>query len=300
VCVCVCVQSANSNCRTFGTSGTTATVLTILVWCILDTMMAIACSLSSVFLWAVLCWSCGSVHGLAQSLVTSGKPKCFSAEVPKDQMIKIHYTAADIDLNKDSRKYSPSYITLLEKPIVTLEERMLEEADESEKIDRIRSAIGHARKPKPRPVSQEITDVRGSFLHQVHAGDAVVEVCIRASKASQIAPMMFHIRIEEVEEDVLDEFEQLKADEENKVPLLGAEHHFSFMETQLDRIEHEMHTIIKEADFFRERDALYHKQADDLNKATLFWPILHCFILVVTGFTQANHIISFFKQRRII
>ena len=202
-------------------------------------------------------------------------------------------------MDVNSKKYAPSYITLLEKPIETIEEQRLEHATDDESLAQRRAQLKDRIKHKPKPVSQEITQNTGSFLHRIHDEDAIVDMCIRASKASEPNPMLFHLRLEELEEDALDEFQQEKADQ-LKTPLMGVEHHWSFMETQLDRIEHEMHTIIKEADFFRERDALYHQQTDDLHKATLFWPILHCCILLVTGFTQANHIISFFKRRRII
>ena len=190
---------------------------------------------------------------------------------------------------------------MLEKPIETLEEQRLESATDAESLEKRKeklSDLNGGRKPKA--VSQELAERKGNFVHRTHTEDAIVDLCIRASRASSKNPMFFHIRVEELEEDVLDEFEQQKADQENSVPLMKAEHHWSYLETQLDRIEHEMHTIIKEADFFRERDALYHQQTDDLHKATVFWPILHCCILVITAFTQANHIISFFKQRRII
>lgn len=246
-------------------------------------------------------WSMNSTiftYGTPQFLLLNGKPKCFSVEVPKETMIKIIYESPEIDVNKESKQYSPTYITLLEKPIETLEEQRLEhEADD--KVEQRKAQLQDRAKRKPKPVSQEINDYAGSFLHRIHIEDAIVDVCIRASKASPQQPMLFHLRLEELDEDVLDQFEQEKADQVQP-PLLGVEHHWSFMETQFNRIEHEIHTIIKEADFFRERDALYHQQTDELHKATLFWPILHCFILVLTGFTQANHIISFFKTRRII
>ncbi len=214
---------------------------------------------------------------------------------PCCQQTRIKIEQKGID---DVKRYSPSYITLMEKPIETLEEQRLERATDAESLEQRKKRLNDLVR-KPKAVSQEIKDAKGSFLHKIHSEDAIVEVCIRTSMATPKRPMLFHIRVEEMEEDVLDEFEQEKA-AKNGVPLANAEHHWSFMETQLDRIEHEMHNIIKEADFFRERDALYHQQTDDLHKATLFWPILHCCILVVTGFTQANHIISFFKQRRII
>eukprot|EP00537_Pseudo-nitzschia_pungens_P013231 CAMPEP_0172394914 /NCGR_PEP_ID=MMETSP1061-20121228/17101_1 /TAXON_ID=37318 /ORGANISM="Pseudo-nitzschia pungens, Strain cf. pungens" /LENGTH=225 /DNA_ID=CAMNT_0013126371 /DNA_START=203 /DNA_END=880 /DNA_ORIENTATION=+ len=224
------------------------------------------------------------------------KPKCHTVEVPKETTVEINYEAPDIDTDTDSNSYAPSYITVTEKPIETLEEHR---AIDGESLEARRRNLLDPSKHKIRPVSQELKEASGSFLHTTHTEDAVLELCIRASGASSEDPMLFHVRVEEMEEDVLDVFEQEKK-EGMRAPLVGAEHHWSFLETQLDRIEHEVHTIINEADFFRERDALYHQQTDDLNKATMFWPMLHCCILVLTGFTQANHIINFFKQRRII
>lgn len=256
-------------------------------------------AISTILLWTISCLLVDNVHGAPQFFVSNATPKCHSVEVAKETTVKIHYEAPDIDLQKDSRQYKPTYVTVVENPIETLEEKRHEHDTDTQSLGELKARLNGKRKHKPKVVSQELTDVYGSFIHKTHSEDAVVEVCIRASKATEKTPMLFHLRVEELEEDVLDEFEKEKAGQEG-VPLLGAEHHWSFMETQLDRIEHEMHNIIKEADFFRERDALYHQQTDDLHKATLFWPILHCCILALTGFTQANHIISFFKSKRII
>ena len=50
----------------------------------------------SLFLWTInfnfFCLF--GIYGHPQFLVTSGKPKCFSVEVPKETMVKIHYEAA--------------------------------------------------------------------------------------------------------------------------------------------------------------------------------------------------------------
>lgn len=250
----------------------------------------------SLVLWATS-WAC--VHGAPKFWVTSGKPKCHTVEVPKETPVKIYYESPDVDTDSESESYVPSYITLMEKPVETLEEQRLEHATDKRSLEARMAMHLDSAKHKIRPVSQELKETSGSFLHTIHDEDAIVELCVRAAKASPSSPMMFSVRVEEMEEDVLDSFQQMKKDSE-VVPLVGVEHHWSFMETQLDRIDHEIHTLIKEADFFRERDALYHQQTDDLHKATLFWPMLHCCILVITGFTQANHIITFFKQRRII
>jgi hypothetical protein len=144
---------------------------------------------------------------------------------------------------------------------------------------------------KPKPVSQHITEESGSFVQRIY-DDSAVDICIRASAAGVKNPMMFHLRLEELGDELTEMEREDKA--------LGTDHHWSFMENQMDRIEHEVYAIIAEADFFKERDAVYHQQTDDLHKATLFWPILHVGILLLTGFTQANHIVRFFKTRRII
>lgn len=258
----------------------------------------------SLLLPLLLIWSSlETARGLPQFLLTSGKAKCYSVEVPKEIRLKIHYEAPDIDTDASQRGYSPTYITLLENPIETLEEQRLEQATDARSLAKRREQLNDLRNKKPRPVSQELTATKGSFVHTIHSEDATVDVCVRASKATVKSPMMFHLWVEDLDledDDKLDEFQKEKKKADNQIPKIGAEHHWSFMETQLDRIEHEVHTITKEADFFRERDALYHQQTDDLHKATLFWPMLHCGILIITGFTQANHIISFFKKRRII
>jgi hypothetical protein len=218
------------------------------------------------------------VSSLPMFIVTSGRPKCVSVEIPKMTMIRIHYDAPDILLDH------PTYITLLEKPI-----------DVPTRVDNTvaerRAKLMEERKKKKtmKPTSKEIKSLVGNFVHKVY-DDLNVEICVRASMAGSDNPMRFYLRVEEVDDD----------EEEDAEKPAGVEHHWTFLETQMDRIDHELHTIIAQADFFKERDAIYHQQTDELHKATLFWPILHVGILLVTGFTQANHIVRFFQTRRII
>jgi emp24/gp25L/p24 family/GOLD len=183
------------------------------------------------------------------------------------------FSLQDLHTGKNAKGDAPTYVTLLERPAEAA-------GDKTER-----------RPSKPKPVSQQITETSGSFVQRIYE-DSAVDVCIRASGAGQQNPMRFHLRLEELGDDL--------TEMERKDKASGVEHRWSFMEMQMDRIEHEMHTIIREADFFKERDAAYHQHTDDLHKATLFWPILHVGILLLTGFTQANHIVRFFKTRRII
>mmetsp|Transcript_7434 Transcript_7434/g.18226 ORF Transcript_7434/g.18226 Transcript_7434/m.18226 type:complete len:277 (+) Transcript_7434:258-1088(+) len=250
------------------------------------------------------------VDANARFVMTSPDPKCVSVEVPSETIVRIRYEAPDSDVRKgvdrkDGVVVRPSFITVMERPVETLEERRLEKATDAASLEKRRAILNNLSQRDRngiKPVSHAVTERVGSFSYESHASDCVLQICVRDKDVSENSPKSFHLRVEEQDEENenLDAFEKEERDLKNRIPLKSAEHHWTFLEAQLDRIEHEIHTILREADFFRERDALYHQQADDLNKATVFWPMLHVCILLVTGFTQANHIISFFKQHRII
>ena len=147
------------------------------------------------------------------------------------------------------------------------------------------------RPPKPpTPTNKELDSLSGSLIHKV-VEDGEVTICIRASAAGLEHPMRFGLRVEEADDE-----EGKKEDETG----LGVDYHLSFMEKELNRIEGAMHHILAEADFAKERDSIFHKQTNDMHSASLFWPIVQVCVLLITGFTQASHIVRFFKSRRII
>ena len=76
--------------------------------------------------------------------------------------------------------------------------------------------------------------------------------------------------------------------------------HLSNMETEMQRILVSLKTVLREADFAKDRDAAMHKQFLQMHSTTFYWPIVQVCVLLVTGFTQASHIVQFFKTRRII
>jgi hypothetical protein len=142
----------------------------------------------------------------------------------------------------------------------------------------------HHKKPAP-PTTKTLTEKEGILTHKV-IEDGDINICIRASSAGKENPLRFSLQIEEGDEDDVQE--------------ANVGYHLSFMEDEMLRIEGSMHKILREADFAKERDAVFHKQTDAMNAATVFWPVMQVCILLATGFTQANHIVRFFKQRRII
>ena len=250
--------------------------------------------------------------GTSYLIVTTGKPVCKSVELPQGAYVKILFEAPGkrikyrrcarsavrgsfgailcsndrlmiVDLNTASNGATPgpAYLTITETPTLSAIDAIHEEEGEMRrKPDR----------PSP-PISHEMKNESGSFVHTVKR-DSDVQICIRASAAGSKNPMRFALRLEEMGDE-----EEAEVD---SPPAIAVDVHLSSMEEQLNRIESQMHAMLREADFAKERDSVYHTKTDAMNKATTFWPIVHVCILLATGFTQANHIVSFFKKRRII
>lgn len=142
-----------------------------------------------------------------------------------------------------------------------------------------------------RPTMAMLEDPEGSIVHQFEM-DGKGKICVRSEKASPSRPLLFKFRIQ------ADSDEESLAQEKGELGDVAA--HLTHFEMEIGRMERNMHFSIKNAEFLKEQDAQFHKQAQDMDSATLFWPIVRVCVLIMTGFTQARHIVEFFKQRRII
>ena len=187
----------------------------------------------------------------------------------------IDFLNKDLILDPTHAKYGPTYITVTERPAVRAHEDAY-----TKKLKR--------KKPVP-PTTKTLTEKEGIITHKV-MDDGDINICIRASSAGKENPLRFSLKIEDGDDTEKDE---MKKDADVGYQL-------TFMENEMLRIEGSMHKILREADFAKERDAVFFKQTDAMNSATVFWPIMQVCILLATGFTQANHIVRFFKQRRIL
>lgn len=200
-------------------------------------------------------------------------------------------TTTDVLEVEDPNKNAASnYLTVVEKPAPSALQFLRDEEGKTTHYTQQQQQQQQDRR-KPKPASFEIKQKEGTFVYHVQQ-DSTVNICIRASAASKRKPMRFGFLLEEIGDREL---------AESKIPQLETvDTHLSFMEKEFVRIESQMHAMIKEANFARERDSIYHSKTDAMHKATMFWPIVHVGILLITGFTQANHIVQFFKKRRII
>eukprot|EP00522_Entomoneis_paludosa_P016702 CAMPEP_0172457354 /NCGR_PEP_ID=MMETSP1065-20121228/21691_1 /TAXON_ID=265537 /ORGANISM="Amphiprora paludosa, Strain CCMP125" /LENGTH=224 /DNA_ID=CAMNT_0013211041 /DNA_START=110 /DNA_END=784 /DNA_ORIENTATION=+ len=218
-------------------------------------------------------------------VLDGGETKCVLFEAAMDTKIKIDYKAPDINVDKDDPGFSPAYISVHVKP----SNRVLDTRHHDAPV---RSHF--------HPTNQMLEKTEGRIRHTFEvAGEA--SICFKAPKSRKGAHsdekyrFHYHIHIADGldgdEEDEGDGKSEIKADIDG---------HLTFMEKELQRIQRGMQSILREADFAKEREALFHKQTENMNNATMFWPIVQVCVLLMTGFTQASHIVQFFKKRRII
>ena len=144
-----------------------------------------------------------------------------------------------------------------------------------------------------KPTSELLKQKKGDLTHKVEV-DGEAKVCVRASGASKENYMRFGLQID-IEES--NKYKISKSEDELAGDLEG---HLSHMEMEMKRIRNGMKTILSEADFSKSREAVFHQNTESMHAASIFWPIVQVCVLIMTGFTQARHIVSFFQKHRII
>lgn len=161
-------------------------------------------------------------------------------------------------------------------------------------------------KSRLKPTSQTLSNRTGIIYHQIEV-DGTAVICIRSTMANKKHVQRFSLHIEtNINDSTITLPKNYYKNKENKKLIqepeikVDVDEHLSYMEMEIQRILIHMNHILKEAEFNKDQDTLFHKQTLAMHSATTFWPIVQVCILLATGFTQANHIIQFFKSRRII
>ena len=185
----------------------------------------------------------------------------------------------DLVTDKNDKNYGEVLLTVNLKPLNRVFDTDLHSASVREHL---------------KPSTLTIAEPEGSLMHTFEM-DGVAHVCIQAKRASKRNPMAIGFRVETSHE--VTSLANLKASEGQPADV---DSHLTHMETELERITAAMGQLLHEADLNKDQDERFHEQTIEMVKATTFWPIVQVCVLVMTGFTQASHIIRFFKTRRII
>jgi len=143
-----------------------------------------------------------------------------------------------------------------------------------------------------------LEDTEGVVKYHTN-GSGEVHVCVEIKELAgrkYARPTLVGLRLTESSLDD-DSSESVKKHEKGQT---AAKEHLSEMEKLLNKMIQETSMLLKHADLIKDDEVRFHQKSADMNSASRWWPMMHVVVLLVTGFTQANHIIKFFKSRHII
>lgn len=152
-------------------------------------------------------------------------------------------------------------------------------------------------------------------------GAGSVEVCVQSILASIKKPARFHLRVDMAasDQEYDDDDDEYHDDDghnddgrvlqkEAKEAKTKDPEHLEHKEitTKMSRLERDLQTLnnrvkacLNNADYNKDQENIFHEQSVSMHKASRYWPIIQLTVLIVTGFTQANHIVRYLKTHHI-
>jgi len=234
-------------------------------------------------------------------LLMNAQPKCMSVEAPADTKLNIDYEAPDLILpdskGPDGQPVDPRSFRKY-RTTITIEqndERGYHHGRHDPRQPKNRDSTGK--------IVRDLDKKKGSLIYDSQY-DGKISICVQSLTASAISPTPISLRVYESPD--LEGFETVGSGavahetvELDSQSQRNAKEHFSQMERTLTSLISKTDMILRQADYAKELEVEFHDQTIAMNKASQWWPIVQLCVLLVTGFTQANHMISFFRKHHI-
>jgi len=136
------------------------------------------------------------------------------------------------------------------------------------------------------PEKYQMDETSGKFMYQTKS-NGPVEICVVAKMASEKNPMRFGITVQSGKDVAHYKQEEM-------------EHHLSHMQVKILQLTDMMNEVLRNADYAKELEVMAHNQSLSMHSASIWWPIMQVFILLLTGVAQASHMVRFFQSKRLI
>eukprot|EP00536_Pseudo-nitzschia_multiseries_P000118 jgi/Psemu1/321464/estExt_fgenesh1_pg.C_20091 len=160
-------------------------------------------------------------------------------------------------------------------------------------------------------IREELAQPKGriDFLTGKDAG--TVEVCVQSILASPKKPARFYLKVETAASDNEYDDDDGYYDDDSHISETGTKKDPDHLEhrelsSKMTRLERDLQTLqnrvracLNNADFNKDQETIFHEQSVSMNRATKYWPMIQLTVLIVTGFTQANHIVRYLKTHHI-
>lgn len=275
-----------------------------------------------------------AANALPYLVMYNSRPKCVTVSAPRDTTLLIQYEAPDIVVTADlTSEIEADEKLYLEKQGETEEEarqkygsgydRMYYERNkakmdqmrrlgrrvsdvgivvtqkgETADMDRERYRRRHERgrgSPGTEQLRQDLAEKEGTLAFDTSV-DGTVEICGQSYAATAMKPSRIAFYVAEAPGGYADE--DKKKDEKER-ERAQAERNMNRMEAEVHGLTRKVEQILNQADFTQDVMSSFHDQSLAMNKASQWWPMLQVAMLLVTGFTQAHHVVRFFKSHHI-
>jgi hypothetical protein len=160
-----------------------------------------------------------------------------------------------------------------------------------------------------------LSDRNGRIEFLTGEEGGTVEICVQSILASTRRPARFYLRVLDVASDQeydnglddTDDDDRLSRKQQEQSKTKDPDHlEHKEITTKMSRLERDLQTLqnrvkacLNNADYNKDQEALFHEQSISMNRASKYWPIIQLTVLIVTGFTQANHIVRYLKTHHI-
>lgn len=145
-------------------------------------------------------------------------------------------------------------------------------------------------------MKHDVKQTEGKIKYQGSSG-GYVSVCVTIEESpgrKYVKPALIAFRISEAgEEAPAEESPDVKTQD-------AAKAHLNEMEKILSKMIGTTSLLKRNAEEIKSDEASFQRQSAEMNSASRWWPMIHIVVLLSTGFTQANHVVKFFKSRHII
>lgn len=273
------------------------------------------------------------VQSLPYFILTSTRSKCFSVIAPQGQSITISYHAPDVQL-LDEIDESANVATLLTEKKEGVER---DEADgqDAEWNRRMREKLERMKEKKIRDMSitvtqkaglqgaltsrqrrrygedkvsgqgrvrEELTQRQGTIEFLTGEDDGTVDICVQSIVANRNSPSRIAIQVtmaSAAKESSEDETSSKDAAGGTSLDHDVAKQEMSRLERDLQTLSNRVRAILNNADFNKDQEVAFHDQSVAMHSAAMYWPIIQLLVIILTGFTQANHIVRYMKTHHI-
>ncbi len=149
-------------------------------------------------------------------------------------------------------------------------------------------------------VREELTRREGTIEFLTGEEDGTVDICVQSIVANRNSPSRIALNV------AMSSVDESSADESSSKQSGGGGMDHEAAKAQMSRLERDMQTlsnrvraILNNADFNKDQEVAFYDQSVAMNSAAMYWPIIQLVVIIVTGFTQANHIVRYMKTHHI-